>query len=52
MARLKIARGDRDLVDYPLKTAEAVLVGNLPQRAWDAGFEVVGTFVRQHLARR
>ena len=52
VATLKISRGGRELVSFPLKTAEAVAVGALPQRAWDAGVEAVGAFVRQHLARR
>ena len=51
VARLKVARGATELVDYPLQTAEAVPVGSLPRRAWDAGIEVVGTFVRQRLIR-
>jgi serine-type D-Ala-D-Ala carboxypeptidase (penicillin-binding protein 5/6) len=51
VARLKISRGDHELVDYPLRTAEAVPVGSLPHRAWDAGVEYVGTLVRQRLAR-
>ena len=51
VASLKISRSGRELVSFPLKTAEAVPVGALPQRAWDAGYEVVGGFVRQHFAR-
>lgn len=49
IAHLKIARGDREIFDLPLKTGEAVPVGTLQQRAWDAGVEYVGTLVRQHL---
>lgn len=52
VAHLKVSRGTRELVDFPLKTAAAVPVGSLPRRAWDAGLEYVGTFVRQHLARQ
>lgn len=52
VAHLKVSRGARELVDFPLKTAAAVPVGSLPRRAWDAGLEYVGTFVRQHLARQ
>ena len=52
VARLKIARGSVDLVDVPLRTAEAVPVGPLPKRALDAGLELVGGFVRDHLLRR
>ena len=52
VAELKISRGDAELVSFPLKTAEAVPVGSLPHRAWDAGVELIGTFVRERLAKR
>ena len=51
VAHLKILRGDRELVDYPLRTAEAVPVGALPHRALDAGVELVGNLIRQRFAR-
>lgn len=51
VARLKIYRGDMLLHDGPLKTASAVAVGSLAQRALDALYELAGDAVRR-LARK
>jgi D-alanyl-D-alanine carboxypeptidase (penicillin-binding protein 5/6) len=40
VARLKIYRGSTLTIDTPLKTAEAVELGGLSQRAKDAAFEL------------
>jgi D-alanyl-D-alanine carboxypeptidase (penicillin-binding protein 5/6) len=52
VAHLKISRGSADLVDVPLETAESVAVGPLQKRAWDAGLELVGAFIRERLTKR
>ena len=52
VAELKVSRGAAELVSIPLKTAESVSVGSLPHRAWDASLEMVGSFVRDRLAKR
>ena len=41
VATLNILSGDRPLVSVPLKSAEAVEVGTLRQRAWDAVIELL-----------
>ena len=52
VATLRIARGSVDLIQVPLRTTEAVGVGPLPKRAFDAGLELVGGFVRDRLMKR
>ena len=45
VARLNIYRGTTLALDLPLKTAQSVDVGSLPQRAADAGLELgIGLF--------
>lgn len=41
IATLNVLSGDRPLVSVPLKSAEAVEVGTLRQRAWDALIELL-----------
>jgi len=48
-ARLKIWRSDMLVVDEPLKTGEAVPLGGITQRAFDASLELAGDAVRQAL---
>ena len=40
------------VLDVPLQTGAAVPVGPLPTRAVDAGWELVGNFVRTNVFRR
>ncbi|MDX7953947.1 D-alanyl-D-alanine carboxypeptidase [Lichenihabitans sp. Uapishka_5] len=51
VAHLVVTRGASPLVEVPLQTIEEVPVGSLGKRALDAGFELVGGFVRERLAR-
>lgn len=47
VARLRITRGDTQVLDQPLYAGEAVETGTIPQRALDAAFEVgTGLFRR------
>jgi D-alanyl-D-alanine carboxypeptidase (penicillin-binding protein 5/6) len=41
IATLNILSGERPLVSVPLKSAQAVEVGTLRQRAWDAVIELL-----------
>ena len=52
VAHLKLFRGSLEVLDVPLKTAEAVGVGTLPNRALDAGLELVAGFFRNNAPKR
>ncbi|HET6378138.1 MAG TPA: D-alanyl-D-alanine carboxypeptidase family protein [Methylocella sp.] len=52
VARLKIFRGNEQVLDLPLKTAEAVDQGSLPQRAMDAGIEYATGMFRKYVLKR
>jgi D-alanyl-D-alanine carboxypeptidase (penicillin-binding protein 5/6) len=52
VAHLKISRGGQEVLDVPLKTAEAVPVGPLASRALDAGWELLADFVRKNVFKR
>jgi D-alanyl-D-alanine carboxypeptidase (penicillin-binding protein 5/6) len=52
VARLKIFRGNEQVLDLPLKTAEAVGQGSLPQRAMDAGMEYATGMFRRYVLKR
>lgn len=52
VARLKIFRGNEQVLDLPLKTAEAVGQGSLPQRAMDAGMEYATGMFRKYVLKR
>ena len=47
VARLKVWRGQTQILDAPLETGEAVGVGTLQQRALDAGFELALELLRK-----
>jgi D-alanyl-D-alanine carboxypeptidase (penicillin-binding protein 5/6) len=47
VARLKIWRGQTQILDAPLETGEAVEVGTLQQRALDAGMELALELLRK-----
>jgi serine-type D-Ala-D-Ala carboxypeptidase (penicillin-binding protein 5/6) len=47
VARLKIWRGQNLILDAPLQTTEDIGVGNLRQRAFDAGFELALSLLRK-----
>jgi serine-type D-Ala-D-Ala carboxypeptidase (penicillin-binding protein 5/6) len=49
--RLKIWRGQSQVLEAPLKTGGSVAVGTLSQRALDAGLELAGGFLRKTFAR-
>lgn len=51
VGRLKIWRGQSQVLDVPLKTGEAVAVGTLSQRALDAGLELAGGLLRKTFAK-
>jgi len=51
VARLKIWRGPLLVVDAPLKTKEAVAVGDLKQRALGATLQVAGDLLRKALPK-
>ena len=51
VGRLKIWRGQSQVLDVPLKTGEAVAVGTLTQRALDAGLELAGGLLRKTFAK-
>lgn len=51
VARLKIFRGSKVVLDLPLRTATAVEAGALPRRAMDAGFEYAGTLFRKYVIK-
>jgi len=50
--RLKVWRGDMLVIDAPLKTGEAVGLGGLAHRAFDAGVEFAGDMIRQAIAKQ
>jgi D-alanyl-D-alanine carboxypeptidase (penicillin-binding protein 5/6) len=55
VARLRVTRGDTEVLSVPLRAAAAVGVGSLPRRAWDAGLELGAALIRQnfgHTPRR
>ena len=47
VARLKVWRGQTQILDAPLETGEAIGVGTLRQRALDAGFELALELLRK-----
>ncbi len=51
VARLKIWRGQQQILDAPLETGEAVGVGSLQQRALDAGVELALELLRKPFAK-
>jgi serine-type D-Ala-D-Ala carboxypeptidase (penicillin-binding protein 5/6) len=51
VARLKITRGEQEVLDMPLYTAEAVGPGTMTQRALDAALEVGTGWVRGAFAK-
>ncbi|RAI43450.1 D-alanyl-D-alanine carboxypeptidase family protein [Rhodoplanes roseus] len=51
VGKLRVLRGDNVTLEVPLKTSEAVEVGNLPQRAMDVVTEVVIGWIKQGFAR-
>ena len=51
VARLNIYRGTTLALDLPLKTAESVAVGSLPQRAADAGIELGIDLFRKYVLK-
>lgn len=51
VARLRVMRGDNVTLEVPLKAAETVEVGNLPQRAVDVVTELVIGWIRSGFAR-
>jgi D-alanyl-D-alanine carboxypeptidase (penicillin-binding protein 5/6) len=52
VARLKIFRGTEQILDVPLKTAQAVEQGSLPRRATDAGLELATGLFRKYVLKR
>jgi serine-type D-Ala-D-Ala carboxypeptidase (penicillin-binding protein 5/6) len=50
-AHLKIWRGASEVLDVPLKTANAVETGTLSQRALDAGIEMASGLIRKTFAK-
>jgi D-alanyl-D-alanine carboxypeptidase (penicillin-binding protein 5/6) len=52
VARLKIFRGSEQILDLPLKTAQAVEQGALPRRAMDAGVEFATGLFRKYVLKR
>lgn len=52
VARLRIFRGTEQILDLPLKTAEAVEQGSIPRRAMDAGIEYATDLVRKYIIKR
>ena len=51
VGRLKVWRGQSQVLDVPLKTGGAVAQGTLSQRALDAGLELAGGFLRKTFAK-
>jgi D-alanyl-D-alanine carboxypeptidase (penicillin-binding protein 5/6) len=49
--RLRIWRGQSQVLEVPLKTGGAVAMGTLTQRALDAGLELAGGFLRKTFAK-
>jgi D-alanyl-D-alanine carboxypeptidase (penicillin-binding protein 5/6) len=52
VARLKIFRGTEEILDLPLKTAQAVERGSLPRRAADAGLEFATGLFRKYVLKQ
>lgn len=52
VAKLRIFRGTDQILDLPLKTAEAVEQGALPRRAMDAGAELMTGLFRKYVLKR
>lgn len=52
VARLKIFRGNSEVLDLPLRTAEPIKVGSLPRRALDAGFEYTTALFRRFVLKQ
>lgn len=50
-ATLKLFRGTDEVLSVPLRTANAVPVGSLPKRAFDAGMQYVGDLFRKYVLR-
>jgi len=50
--RLNVGRGDMLVIDAPLKTGEAVELGGLTHRAFDASVEFAGDMIRQAIAKQ
>lgn len=50
-AMLKLFRGTDEVLSVPLRTANAVPVGSLPKRAFDAGMQYVGDLFRKYVLR-
>ena len=51
VGRLKIWRGESQVLDVPLKTGGSVATGTLTQRALDAGLELAGGLLRKAFAK-
>ena len=51
VAKLKLYRGDEEILSTPLKTGEAVGTGSLSRRALDAGLGYIGDMVRKYVLR-
>ena len=51
VARLKLFRGAAEVLDVPLLAKETVEPGSLPRRAFDAGLELAGGFIRKQFNR-
>lgn len=51
VGRLKIWRGQSQVLDVPLKTGGSVAIGTLSQRALDAGLELAGGLLRKAFAK-
>jgi D-alanyl-D-alanine carboxypeptidase (penicillin-binding protein 5/6) len=52
VGRLKVWRGAALALDLPVKTLEAVPEGGLTRRAFDAGMELAGSWLRKTLAKK
>ena len=52
VAHLKLFRGGSEVLDVPLKTAADVPLGSVPNRALDAGLELVASFFRRDVFKR
>lgn len=51
VATLKISDPSGEILAVPLATAEAVAVGSLPRRAFDAGLELGSSLIRQNFGK-
>lgn len=52
VARLKVMRGQALALDTPLMASEDIGVGSVPRRAFDAGLELAGGFIRKHIFKK